>query len=171
MRAPVDHPRDHPGLLQQLQMARDGRLRDAEAIGDLPHGGGPAAEPRDDVTAERMGQRPEHIISHFANYIGTEPRHLTEEERAMTEPTIVTRAEWDAAREELLKREKEVTRLNDEVTRERRKLPWVPIEKDYSFATQAGTKRLAELFDGRSQLVVYHFMFGPDYEAGCPVCS
>ena len=67
--------------------------------------------------------------------------------------------------------EKELTRRSDELARRRRELPWVPIEGDYRFDTVAGTKTLAELFDGRSQLLVYHFMFGPPYEAGCPVCS
>ena len=89
----------------------------------------------------------------------------------MTEHKIATRAEWQAARDALLQREKELTRRNDEVARERLELPWVPIEKEYSFQTEDGMKTLAELFDGRSQLLVYHFMFGPEYEAGCPVCS
>lgn len=89
----------------------------------------------------------------------------------MAEHRIGTRAEWQAAREALLEREKELTRRNDELARERLQLPWVPIEKEYSFATDDGTKTLAELFDGRSQLLVYYFMFGPEYEAGCPVCS
>lgn len=84
---------------------------------------------------------------------------------------IGTPEEYRAAREELLKREKELTRANDELAKLRRELPWVPIEKDYSFDTDEGLKTLAELFDGRSQLMVYHFMFGPPYEAGCPVCS
>ena len=89
----------------------------------------------------------------------------------MTEHRTGTREEWQVAREALLAREKELTRLNDELARERRELPWVPIEKDYSFQTDEGTKTLADLFDGRSQLLVYHFMFGPEYEAGCAVCS
>ncbi|MFL5842665.1 MAG: DUF899 domain-containing protein [Thermoleophilaceae bacterium] len=89
----------------------------------------------------------------------------------MTEIKVGTVEEWRAARESLLAREKELTRRNDALARERRELPWVPVEKDYSFDTEAGTKTLADLFDGRSQLVVYNFMFGPDYEAGCPVCS
>ena len=89
----------------------------------------------------------------------------------MTDHKIGTREEWLAARAELLKREKELTRMSDELARKRRELPWVPVEKDYSFETEAGTKSLAELFDGRSQLLIYHFMFGPSYEAGCPVCS
>jgi predicted dithiol-disulfide oxidoreductase (DUF899 family) len=89
----------------------------------------------------------------------------------MTEHRTGTREEWHGAREALLAREKELTRLNDELARERLELPWVPIEKDYSFETEEGTKTLAELFDGRSQLLVYHFMFGPEYEAGCSVCS
>jgi predicted dithiol-disulfide oxidoreductase (DUF899 family) len=89
----------------------------------------------------------------------------------MTNHRIGTQEEWQAAREELLKEEKELTRRNDELARKRRELPWVPVEKEYRFETEAGTKSLAELFDGRSQLLVYHFMFGPPYEAGCTVCS
>ena len=89
----------------------------------------------------------------------------------MTEHRIGTREEHQAAREELLKREKEHTRRSDELAQERGKLPWVPVDKDYPFETDEGTKTLAELFDGRSQLLMYHFMFGPAYEAGCPVCS
>ena len=89
----------------------------------------------------------------------------------MREHTIGSREEWRAAREELLQREKEHTRMADELARQRRDLPWVPIEKEYRFQTDEGTKALADLFDGRSQLLVYHFMFGPSYEAGCPVCS
>jgi predicted dithiol-disulfide oxidoreductase (DUF899 family) len=82
-----------------------------------------------------------------------------------------TREEHETARQELLAREKELTNANDELARQRRELPWVRVEKDYTFETEGGTKALAELFDGRSQLLVYHFMFGPEYEAGCPVCS
>jgi predicted dithiol-disulfide oxidoreductase (DUF899 family) len=89
----------------------------------------------------------------------------------MTEHTIGTRAEWAAAREELLAREKEHTRLSDELARQRRELPWVKIEKDYRLDTDDGEQPLAELFNGRSQLLVYHFMFGPSYDAGCPTCS
>jgi predicted dithiol-disulfide oxidoreductase (DUF899 family) len=89
----------------------------------------------------------------------------------MTEHRVGTQEEWQAARDELLAEEKELTRRGDELARKRRELPWVPVEKEYSFETADGTKSLAELFDGRSQLLVYHFMFGPDYEAGCPVCS
>lgn len=89
----------------------------------------------------------------------------------MTEHRIGTREEWQAAREELLRREKEHTRMGDELARQRRELPWVPVTKEYRFDTEEGARTLAELFDGRSQLLVYHFMFGPSYEAGCPVCS
>lgn len=89
----------------------------------------------------------------------------------MTNHKVGTREEWLAARNDLLEREKKHTQMGDELARQRRELPWVPVEKDYSFETEAGTKSLAELFDGRSQLLVYHFMFGPSYEAGCPVCS
>ena len=89
----------------------------------------------------------------------------------MTEHRTGTQEEWQAARDELLKEEKALTRRGDELARKRRELPWVAVEKDYTFETEDGTKTLAELFDGRSQLVVYHFMFGPDYTGGCPVCS
>ncbi len=89
----------------------------------------------------------------------------------MTKPKIGTQEEWQAERAALLEEEKELTRRSDELARKRRGLPWVRVEKDYSFETEHGTKSLAELFDGRSQLLVYHFMFGPDYTAGCPVCS
>jgi predicted dithiol-disulfide oxidoreductase (DUF899 family) len=89
----------------------------------------------------------------------------------MTDHEAVTREEWAAARDELLAREKEHTRLGDELARRRRELPWVRVEKEYLFDTDDGTRTLAELFDGRSQLLVYHFMFGPSYQAGCPTCS
>jgi predicted dithiol-disulfide oxidoreductase (DUF899 family) len=89
----------------------------------------------------------------------------------MTEHKVGTREEWLRAREELLKGEKELTHRSDELARQRRELPWVPVDKEYRFETEDGTKTLAELFDGRSQLLVYHFMFGPEYTAGCPVCS
>ena len=89
----------------------------------------------------------------------------------MADLKVGTREEWLAAREELLKREKEHTHLGDEITQLRRELPYVRVEKDYRFDTDDGDKKLAELFDGRSQLLVYHFMFGPSYEAGCPVNS
>jgi predicted dithiol-disulfide oxidoreductase (DUF899 family) len=102
---------------------------------------------------------------------GIAPREKREIMGIMTEHRIGTREEYEAAREELLKREKELTRANDELTRQRLELPWVPVEKEYSFDTGAGPKTLAELFDGRSQLLLYHFMFGPAYTAGCPVCS
>src|SRR5947208_15380354 len=79
--------------------------------------------------------------------------------------------DWRAARTPLPAREKEHTRLADEIAQQRRELPWVALVKDYCFDTEAGTRTLAELFDGRSQLIVYHFMFGPDYTAGCATCS
>jgi predicted dithiol-disulfide oxidoreductase (DUF899 family) len=89
----------------------------------------------------------------------------------MTGQRVGTREQWLAARRELLAAEKAHTRRGDELARQRRELPWVPVEKPYAFDTQTGRKTLAELFDGRSQLVVYHFMFGPGYAAGCPACS
>jgi predicted dithiol-disulfide oxidoreductase (DUF899 family) len=89
----------------------------------------------------------------------------------MTSRRIGTRAEWLAASAELLEREKQFTRMGDELARQHRELPWVPVEKEYPLQTEDGARTLAELFDGRSQLVVYHFMFGPGYTAGCPACS
>ena len=82
-----------------------------------------------------------------------------------------TRAEWRAARLELLEREKELTRLSDDVARERQALPWVPVEKEYVFETNEGPKTLRDQFDGRSQLLVYHFMHGPNTPDGCPGCT
>ena len=89
----------------------------------------------------------------------------------MTKHTTGTRKEWLAARLELLKAEKELTRRSDELARRRQELPWVPIDKEYRFETDEGSASLADLFRGRTQLLVYHFMFGPDYTAGCPACS
>ena len=89
----------------------------------------------------------------------------------MTEHKTGTREDWLAARLELLAAEKEHTRRGDELARQRRELPWVPIEKEYTFGTDEGSASLAELFGGRTQLLMYHFMFGPEYTAGCPACS
>lgn len=89
----------------------------------------------------------------------------------MPELRIGTQEQWQAERDALLQEEKELTRRGDELARKRRTLPWVHVEKDYRFETEEGAKTLAELFGGTSQLVVYHFMFGPPYTAGCPVCS
>jgi predicted dithiol-disulfide oxidoreductase (DUF899 family) len=89
----------------------------------------------------------------------------------MTSHIIMTRDAWLAAREDLLEREKEHTRMGDEIARQRRELPWVRVDKEYRFDTDEGPKTLVELFEGRSQLLIYHFMFGPSYEAGDPVNS
>jgi predicted dithiol-disulfide oxidoreductase (DUF899 family) len=89
----------------------------------------------------------------------------------MAKPPTGTRDEWLAARLELLQAEKEHTRRGDELAQQRRELPWVRIDKDYIFETDQGSASLADLFGGRSQLLMYHFMFGPEYTAGCPVCS
>src|SRR5258707_6566392 len=83
----------------------------------------------------------------------------------MTDHKTGTREEWLAARNKLLAKEKDLTGMSDELARQRQELPWVPVEKQYTLQTAGGPTTLAELFDGRSQLVVYHFMFGPDYEA------
>jgi predicted dithiol-disulfide oxidoreductase (DUF899 family) len=89
----------------------------------------------------------------------------------MTRHMSATREEWLAARLGLLNEEKELTRRSDELARRRQQLPWVRLGKDYRFETDEGSASLADLFRGRSQLLVYHFMFGPDYKAGCPSCS
>jgi predicted dithiol-disulfide oxidoreductase (DUF899 family) len=89
----------------------------------------------------------------------------------MNQPRVGTRAEWLEARLELLKEEKELTRRSDELARRRQDLPWVRIDKEYRFETDEGSASLEDLFRGRSQLLIYHFMFGPDYTAGCPSCS
>ena len=86
-------------------------------------------------------------------------------------PRVVSEAEWLVARKDLLTREKELTRLRDEVSRHRRELPWVKVDKEYLFDGPDGRETLADLFDGRSQLIVYHFMFGPGWEEGCKSCS
>ena len=88
-----------------------------------------------------------------------------------TLPRVVTREEWREARKTLLAKEKELTRQSDELARQRRALPWVKVDKRYVFDTPDGPKSLAELFGDKSQLLVYHFMFGPDWEQGCPSCS
>ena len=89
----------------------------------------------------------------------------------MPSHVTATREQWLDARRELLQAEKELTRHSDEVARQRRELPWVPVEKEYRLDTEDGPASLAELFQGRSQLLVYHFMFGPEYTGGCPSCS
>jgi predicted dithiol-disulfide oxidoreductase (DUF899 family) len=89
----------------------------------------------------------------------------------MTEHRTGTQEDWQAERDALLKEEKEITHRGDELSKKRQELPWVEVEKDYEFETKDGSKALADLFDGRSQLMVYHFMFGPPYESGCTVCS
>jgi predicted dithiol-disulfide oxidoreductase (DUF899 family) len=89
----------------------------------------------------------------------------------MTDHRIATSDEWLAARLELLKAEKELTRVNDDLTRQRLELPWVRVEKDYGFDTESGEATLADLFHGRSQLIVYHFMYAPEWDEGCPSCS
>ena len=89
----------------------------------------------------------------------------------MTQHRIGTQEQWQSERDELLKEEKELSHRGDDLARKRRELPWVLVEKDYRFETEDCPKTLADLFGGSSQLLVYHFMFGPPYDAGCPVCS
>jgi predicted dithiol-disulfide oxidoreductase (DUF899 family) len=89
----------------------------------------------------------------------------------MTRPTIVSDQDWLEARRELLAKEKEFTRLRDELTAARQQMPWRRVDQNYRFQTTSGDKTLGELFDGRSQLITYHFMFGSDWQEGCPICS
>jgi predicted dithiol-disulfide oxidoreductase (DUF899 family) len=86
-------------------------------------------------------------------------------------PQVVSQDQWLEARKKLLKKEKEFTKLRDELSRERRELPWEKVEKPYTFQGPKGKETLAELFDGRGQLIVYHFMLGPGWKEGCPSCS
>jgi len=99
------------------------------------------------------------------------PQEMEVETKQLNEPRMISEVEWLVARKDLLTREKELTRLRDEVSRHRRELPWVKIEKEYIFEGPEGKETLADLFDGHSQLMVYHFMFGPDWEEGCKSCS
>jgi predicted dithiol-disulfide oxidoreductase (DUF899 family) len=91
--------------------------------------------------------------------------------RTIDNPRVVSREEWITARKELLAKEKNLTRQRDAVSAERRQLPWVKVDKEYVFDAPGGKRTLADLFEGRSQLIVYHFMFGPDWKEGCPSCS
>ena len=91
--------------------------------------------------------------------------------RQIEHPRVVSQAEWLTARKELLKKEKEFTRQKDALSAERRELPWVRVEKEYTFDAPGGKRTLSDLFEGKSQLIVYHFMFGPEWQEGCPSCS
>src|SRR5260370_4144007 len=95
----------------------------------------------------------------------------TTSKRTIDKPRVVSREEWITARKELLAKEKNLTKQRDAVSAERRQLPWVKVDKEYFFDAPGGKKTLADLFDGRSQLIVYHFMFGPEWKEGCPSCS
>src|SRR4029453_15268261 len=128
-----------------------------------------------------LGDHPAALLDRTTHEHPQIPRHgrrqrrlerpRTRRQEMMTEHKVVNREEWQAAREALLQREKAHTRLGDELARRRRQLPWVRVDKPYRFDTEQGPASLAELFDGRSQLLVYHFMFGPAYQAGDPVNS
>ncbi len=101
----------------------------------------------------------------------TAPESTSDVTSDMTDHPVVSRDEWLSARTAFLKREKEFTRLRDDLSRQRRELPWVKVDKPYLFDTANGTQSLADLFEGRSQLIVQHFMFGPNSDAGCSACS
>src|SRR5262245_44645491 len=109
-----------------------------------------------------------HVVS-ITQRTTEDPRR--KETKTMTKHRTGTREEWLAARLDLLKAEKELTRRSDELVQRRQELPWVRVDKAYRFETDEGNASLADLFRGRSQLLVYHFMFGPDYKAGCATCS
>ena len=111
------------------------------------------------------------MLAPIASFAATRPSTPRIFEMTTTPHSKGTRDQWLAARLDLLKDEKEHTRRSDELARRRQALPWVRIDKDYRFDTEQGSASLADLFGGRSQLLVYHFMFGPDYKAGCPSCS
>jgi predicted dithiol-disulfide oxidoreductase (DUF899 family) len=110
-------------------------------------------------------------VSADGRRVENERSMIAKERRAMTQHRTGTRDEWLAARLELLEAEKDLTRRSDELARRRQELPWVRVDEEYRFDTDEGAASLADLFRGRSQLLVYHFMFGPDYTAGCPSCS
>src|SRR5262249_14707897 len=131
----------------------------------------PPAFLRRPVSALPAGRSPCEPAGRPACDIHGQSRLVRKEGGPMTNHTVATRQEWQAAPRGMLTEGKELTRRRDPRAAGRRALPWVPIEKEYRFGTAEGPKTLPELFDGRSQLIVYHFMFGPDYTAGCPACS
>src|SRR3954451_10289096 len=98
-------------------------------------------------------------------------RDTSKEANGMPSHTVGTREEWAAARKKLLEREQEIGRLDEELAKERQELPWDRVDKEYALDAEEGKKTLPELFDGRSQLLIYHLMFGPSYEAACPGCT
>src|ERR1700733_13368897 len=110
-------------------------------------------------------------ISYERKVIMNKNAKMSQSQNRKQEHKIVSQEEWIAARKKLLKKEKEATRLNDQLSAERRKLPWVKIKKKYVFNAPGGKVTLADLFAGRSQLFIQHFMFGPDWKEGCPSCS
>src|SRR5215467_14084581 len=154
---PVLDGSDRRPHLRPEVAARQGRHRRAAGAGDR------RARTRDRHRA-LAGSRT-HAAANAANDVTTRRR------QAMTSHKTGTREEWLSARLELLQAEKELTRRSDELARLRRELPWVRVDKEYQFETDEGSASLADLFRGRSQLLVYHFMFGPDFTAGCPSCS
>src|SRR5882762_8933196 len=134
--------------------------------------GSPAASARAAAVISESIEIPSHLSlptcdARVLDYLMTDNRRR----ESMTKHMTGTHKEWLAARIELLEAEKELTRRSDELARRRQELPWVRIDKEYRFETDEGSASLKELFRGRSQLLVYHFMFGPDYTAGCPSCS
>jgi predicted dithiol-disulfide oxidoreductase (DUF899 family) len=131
----------------------------SESIGISPHLSLPPFDTRHSIYLTGTGK---HVVSRTTSDEG---------DREMTTHMTGTREEWVTARLALLQAEKELTRRSDEVARQRQELPWVRIDREYRFETDKGSAALADLFRGCSQLLVYHFMFGPDYKAGCPSCS
>src|SRR5215470_12193886 len=131
--------------------------------------GSPAASARAAAVISESIGIPPHLSLPSSRYPGLILNRR--ETKPMTTHKTGTREEWLAARLELLKAEKELTRRSDDLARRRQELPWVRIDKQYRFDTNEGSASLKDLFRGCSQLLVYHFMFGPDYKSGCPSCS
>src|SRR5258706_658515 len=124
------------------------------------------------MAREKFASSSTHNGVHDSNHNQQEHKSKAKKDKPQANhPKAVSRAEWLAARLELLEAEKELTRRSDELARRRQELPWVRLDEQYRFDTDQGSASLADLFRGRSQLLVYHFMFGPDYKAGCPSCS
>jgi predicted dithiol-disulfide oxidoreductase (DUF899 family) len=179
--APLGDDADAP---HQPQVLGHGGPADGQRHGEVGHALVAAGEALEQLPADGVSEDPEYVVDrgrtgggHLAiireENLTCLPGRDDADRRgdAMAEHKIGTREEWLAAREQLLVREKEHTRLGDELARRRQELPWVRIDKEYRFETDEGSASLADLFRGRSQLLVYHFMFGPDYTAGCPACS
>ena len=162
--------RDDPGLLEHLQVTRDGGLRDPEVLGSLANSRGAAAESLDDVAADRMSEGLEHIVSHFANYIVCEDVDSNRRKRCRI-TQLGPRRNGRPSATSCSPRRRSSPAAATSSRRSGRSSPGSRSRRTTASRPIDGTKSLADLFDGRSQLLIYHFMFGPEYDAGCPVCS